>query len=173
MKHLKHLKLKQVLLTKFVSKMSDAQIERIKREINRSEAILNRFAFSDSNQLQSSRQLVAERELSFQENSSEGVKECKKRTKILKNETQLSMLKNLRRKKGESSVGVVYPLVNQGGLNVTAMSGNSISTAPVETEKIRIKCEPVCSEEPVIALNIPMNDILGNHFVIENIKSEK
>lgn len=182
LRHLKHLKLKKMLLTRFVSKMSDTQIERVKREIMRSEALLNRFAISNSKGFHSSL-LEAEREVSFQENGSDGLKEYKKIIKLLKSENQPLMLKNLSTKKGEISVGEVdpgadsvsvvdlgaesVPVVDLGGLNVTAIS------APEDTEEIKIKREPVNSEEPVIALNIPVNEILGNSFVIENIKSEK
>ena len=50
LKHLKLMKLKRMLISKFASKMSDLQIERVKVEIEKSEAILNQFSVRDWNQ---------------------------------------------------------------------------------------------------------------------------
>ena len=50
LKHLKLMKLKRMLISKFASKMSDLQIERVKVEIEKSEAILNQFSVLDGKQ---------------------------------------------------------------------------------------------------------------------------
>jgi len=84
--HLKHLKLKKMLLFKFTSRMSDMQIQKIKREIARSEAILNKFSSHDSNKLKAIEMALDLQKKKYQD-------DLKKKQTIIKENQILKRLK--------------------------------------------------------------------------------
>ena len=143
LRSLRHLKMKKTLLLKYASRMTDIQIGKVKGEIRNNEQRLSELSFMDKTPTQNG--------------------------KILGEE-----------KKNVERVLHVYPQINLGNNNKTASHSKPVPPPPKYQprsmpvidlgENLTIKSE-YPARESVIALNIPMEDIVEKNLIID-IKSE-
>ena len=158
LRSLRHLKMKKMMLFKFASRMSDNHIGKMKTEIQSNEQLLTNFSFMDQTPRKNG-------EISREE---------KKKKKV---EKEIHIY-------GPPPVklGIKKGVSNNNNINNSKpVSNGKVSPAPDQPrsmpvidlglgESPTIKCE-YPGRESVIALNIPMEEIVENNLVID-MKSE-
>ena len=148
LKHLKLMKLKRMLISKFASKMSDLQIERVKVEIEKSEAILNQFSVRDWNQQKNPTEKVL---------VSQGKQDYQK--KVLGN-----LIKD-RKLKDVGKTNSLLPFWQNRNNTAVKKSEESRSQSQV-LQVVHLRAPTGGQFEPgeaMLALNIPIEDILTNN----------
>ena len=149
LKHLKLMKLKRMLISKFASKMSDLQIERVKVEIEKSEVILNQFSVLDGKQ-------------QMQKNPTEKVLVLQG-----KQDYQKKVLGAVIKDRKLKDVGKTNPLLpfwqNRNNPVVKKSEESRSQSQVLQVVHLRVptgdQSEP---GEAMLALNIPIEDILTN-----------
>ena len=189
---LKAVKMKRMLLTKFDRRLNQNQIEKIKKEIERSEELLNQFVNSDSSNLKNEIPMEV-KEMSFVN------KEEKKLQEIIKSEHQI--MNNLTKKgiiKDRSSLSMlpsrrVLAINKKTGEITGVLPKNIVSRLQLQSSRCQAVMDPlkfvnkqkkeriesnsiICKSldlksESVMALKVPLEEIVENNHVTD-MKSE-
>ena len=139
---LRHLKMKKTLLLKYASRMSDAQIGKVRGEIQSNEQLLSRYSLMDKTPLKDGK-MLGEDQKKLEKVPQVNPPISLGQEKVVNNNRTVSHIKTL----PLQALPRNMPVIDLG-------------------ENLAIKSE-YPSRESVIALNIPMEDILDNNLVID------
>ena len=195
LRRLKQLKMKKILLLKFASRLNDTQVEKIKNEIECNEELLKKFSdydFSPSREEDDKSSLM---EQNFETQKMLLNKEEKRKmgeAQILRNLTKKGIIKDkscksivpnrrvlaVNKRTGEVSrilscnIGSLLHIQDARCRPRSEPETDPLSIEGEEAESKEIVCRSLDpDQETMIAIRIPIEDILENNHVM-NIKSE-